>query len=178
MRVTEMTDAETQLAGHFAKYEPAMIKLGKALRAKLKARLPGLFEIVYMYENQDALVLSYSPTGRGFEAVCSISVTPDAVKLGFGKGAELAKSDPNKLLQGSGKTARYVELNSVAAFERGEVQALIAAAVKLAKLRLDPDAKGAMIVKADEQKRRAHRAARPTKRTKASAKKKATKSAR
>jgi hypothetical protein len=152
-----MTDAETQLAGCFAKYEPAMVKLGKALRAKLRARLPGLFEIVYMYENQGALVFSYSPTERGYEGVCSISVYPRVVKLGFGKGAELSKSDPNKLLQGSGKTARYVELNSVADFDRAEIERLIADAVKLAKLRLDPNAKGATIIKAEEQKQRARR---------------------
>jgi hypothetical protein len=154
-----MTNAETQLAGYFAKYEPAMAKLGKALRAKLRARLPGLFEIVYMYENQNALVFSYSPTERGYEGVCSISVYPHVVKLGFGKGAELSKSsDPNKLLQGSGKTARYVELSSVADFDRAEIERLIADAVKLAKLRLDPNAKGAMVIKADEQKQRARSA--------------------
>jgi hypothetical protein len=146
---------ETQLAGYFAKYGPAMAKLGKALRAKLRARLPGLFEIVYMYENQNALVMAYSPTERGFEAVCSISVYPDVVRLGFGRGAELAKSDPKKLLQGQGKTARYVALNAVADFDRAEIEALIVATVKLAKLRLDPDAQGAMIVKAEAQKQRA-----------------------
>ena len=162
-----MTNAETQLASYFAKYEPTMAKLGKALRAKLRARLPGLFEIVYVYENQNALVLSYSPTERGFEAVCSISVYPDLVKLGFGKGAELAKSDPNKLLQGQGKTARYVELNSVADFDRAVIEQLIADAVKLAKLSLDPNAKGAVIVKAEEQRaRRATKAARPARRAK------------
>jgi len=146
---------ETQLAGYFAKYGPAMAKLGKALRAKLRARPPGLFEIVYMYENQNALVMAYSPTERGFEAVCSISVYPDVVRLGFGRGAELAKSDPKKLLQGQGKTARYVALNAVADFDRAEIEALIVATVKLAKLRLDPDAQGAMIVKAEAQKQRA-----------------------
>src|ERR1700733_3285962 len=133
-----MTNAETQLAGYFAKVEPKMDKLGKALRAKLRARLPGLFEIVYMYENQNALVFSYSPTERGYEGVCTISVYPRLVRLGFGKGAELSKSDPKKLLQGPGKTARYVVLNSVADFDRAEIEALIAAAVKLDKLRLDP----------------------------------------
>jgi len=167
-----MTNAETQLGSYFAKYDPAMVKLGKALRAKLRARLPGLFEIVYMYESQNALVFSYSPTERGYEAVCSISVYPHVVKLGFGKGAELAKSDPNRLLQGQGKTVRYVELNSVADFDRAEIEALIADAVKLAKLRLDPNAKGAMIIKAEEQKQRARRATKaarpaPTPRAKA-----------
>src|SRR5580658_8080485 len=125
-----MTGAETQIAGYFAKYEPAMIKLGKAMRAKLQARLPGLFEIVYMYENQNALVFSYSPTERGFEGVCSISVYPRLVHLGFGKGAQLSKSDPNKLLKGQGKTVRYAELNAVADFDRAEIEALIADAVK------------------------------------------------
>src|SRR5271169_6644366 len=161
-----MTNAETQLASYFAKYEPAMAKLGKALRAKLRARLPGLFEIVYVYENQNqnqnqnqnALVISYSPTERGYEGVCSISVYPRLVKLGFGKGAQLSKSDPNKLLQGQGKTVRYVELNSVADFDRAEIESLIADAVKLAKLRLDPNAKGAVIIKAEAQKQRARRA--------------------
>jgi hypothetical protein len=153
-----VTSTETQLASYFAKYEPAMAKLGKALRAKLRARLPGLFEIVYMYENQGALVISYSPTERGYEGVCSISVYPHVVKLGFGKGAQLAKSDPNKLLQGQGTMARYVELNSVADFDRAEIQSLIANAVKLAKLRLDPDARGAVIIKAEAQKQRARRA--------------------
>ena len=94
---------------------------------------------------------------------------PHVVKLGFGKGAELAKSDPNRLLRGQGKTARYVELNSVADFDRAEIEALIADAVKLAKLRLDPNAKGAMIIKAEAQKqrvRRATKAARPVRRAK------------
>ncbi|HEX9160016.1 MAG TPA: hypothetical protein VF835_07290 [Rhizomicrobium sp.] len=167
-----MTTAETQLASYFATYEPATAKLGKALRAKLRARLPGLFEIVYVYESQNALVISYSPTERGYEGVCSISVYPHLVKLGFGKGAELSKSDPKKLLQGQGRTARYVVLNSVADFDRAEIEALIADAVKLAKLRLDPKAKGAMIIKAEAQKqraRRARKAARPTSRRPAKA---------
>jgi len=159
-----MTNDETQLDGYFARYEPAMAELGRALRSRLRARLPGLFEIVYVYENQDALVISYSPTERGFEAVCSISVYPRQVKLGFGKGAELSKSDPDRLLQGQGKTVRYVELNSIEDFDRPQIEALIAGAVKLGRLRLDPEANGAVIIKAEAQKRRALRttkAARP-----------------
>jgi hypothetical protein len=157
------TNAETQLASFFAKYEPAIAKLGKALRAKLRARLPGLFEIVYVYENQNALVISYSPTEHGHEGLCAIALYPREVKLSFGQGALLSKSDPNKLLQGSGKTVRHVVLNSVADFERAEIEVLMAAAVKLAKLRLDPSAKGSVIIKAEAQKQRAARrkAARP-----------------
>ena len=163
-----MKNAETQIASFFEKYEPTMAKLGKALRAKLKARLPGLFEIVYMYENQNAFVISYSPTEHGYDGVCSISLYPNRVHLGFGQGAQLSKSDPNKLLQGSGKTVRYVVLNTVADFDRAEIEALMAAALKLAKVRLEASAKSSVIIKAEAQKQRARcaaKAARPASRT-------------
>ncbi len=160
-----VTNAETQLASFFAKYEPKTARLGRALRAKLRDRLPGLNEIVYVYENQGSLVISYSPTEHGNEGLCGIALYPDCVKLFFGQGGQLSKSDPSKLLQGSGKTVRHVVLTSVGDFDRVEMQALMAAALKLAKLRPDAGAKGALIIKAEEQKQRARRAktaARPT----------------
>lgn len=153
-----MTNAETQLASYFAKYDPAITKLGKALRAKLRARLPGVVEVVYVYDSQNALVIAYSPTGRGYDAPCSIGLYPDKVNLYFGQGARLSKSDPNKLLQGRGKTVRHVVLNRAADFDRAEIQALMASALKLAKLRLDASAKSSVIIKAEEQRQRARRA--------------------
>jgi hypothetical protein len=150
-----VTNAETQLASYFAKYEPAMAKLGKALRAKLRHRLPGLFEIVYVYDTQNSLVISYSPTERGSDGLCGIALYPRCVKLFFGQGAWLSKSDPNKLLQGSGKTVRHFVLNAVADFDRAEIEVLMAAALKLAKLRLDASAKGSVIIRAEAQKQRA-----------------------
>ncbi len=152
------TNAEAELASFFAKYEPAMAKLGKALRAKLRDRLPGLFEVVYVYENQDALVISYSPTEHGYEGVCSLALDPREAKLYFGQGAQLSNSDPNKLLQGRGKTVRHVVLNALADFDRAEIEVLMAAALKLAKLRLDASAKGSVIIRAEAQKQRARRA--------------------
>ena len=173
-----MTNPEKQLASYFAKYEPSMVKLGKASRAKLRARLPGLHEIVYMYENQNSLVISYSPTERGYEGVCGISLNPDGVKLFFGKGAELSKSDAGKLLQGSGKTVRHVVLGSAKDFDRPEIEALMAAALKLAKLPLAAGAKGSMVMKADEQKQRAARAGRAKKAAKPAAKRRPAKARR
>ena len=150
-------DAETQLASFFAKYEPAIAKLGKALRAKLRDRLPGLFELVYVYDTQNSLVISYSPTESGPDGLCAIALYPRSVKLFFGQGALLSKSDPSKLLQGRGKTVRHVVLNAVEDFDRAEIEVLMAAALKLAKLRLDASAKGSVIIKAAAQKQRALR---------------------
>jgi hypothetical protein len=158
-----MTTAETQLESFFAKYEPKIAKLGRALRAKLRARLPGHSEIVYMYENQHSLVISYSPTEKGYEAVCTLALYPTDVKLFFAQAPLLAKADPKKLLQGSAKTVRFVPMGSVADFERAELEALMAAALKIAKSSPGPNAKGSIIVKAEEQKQRARatKAARP-----------------
>ncbi len=152
-----VTNAETQLESFFAKYAPAMVKLGKALRARLRHRLPGLSEIVYVYESQNALVISYSPTENGYEGLCSIALYPRCVKLFFAQGALLSKSDPDKLLQGRARV-RHVVLNSVADFDRAEIEVLMAAALKLAKLRLDARAKGSVIIRAEAQKQRARRA--------------------
>jgi hypothetical protein len=152
-----MTNAETQIAGYFAKYEPAMAELGRAVRAKLRARLPGLSEIVYVYENQKALVISYSPTENGYEGLCSFALRPDRLNLYFAQGAELSKSDPGKLLQGSGK-GRHVALSAAADFDRAEIEALMAAALKLSKVRLDASATGSVVIRADSQKQRAQRA--------------------
>ena len=153
-----MTSAETQLAGYFAKYEPAIAKLGKALRTKLRARLPGLFEVVYYYERQSSLLISYSPTEHGYDGVCSLALYPEQVKLFFTGGPRLSMSDPSKLLQGSGKTVRYVPMKTASDLDRAEIEALMAAALALAKLRPAAGAKGAVIIKAEEQKQRAARA--------------------
>ena len=126
-----MTDAETQLAGYFAKYEPEMARLGKALRAKLRARLPGLFEVVYVYENQNALVISYSPTEQGYAGVCSTSLNPDRVHLYFTQGALLSKSDPSRLLQGSGKGVRHVKIRSAGDIRKQAIAALVKEAARL-----------------------------------------------
>ena len=152
-----MADAETQLAGFFAQYEAPIAKLGKALRAKLRARLPGLSEIVYVYENQGSLVISYSPTEQGKDGLCSLAVHADKVLLYFTNGAKLSKADPSELLQGRA-SVRYVVMSAAADFDRPEIEALFVAAAKLAKLRLDPSAAGSVIIRADAQKQRARRA--------------------
>jgi len=157
-----MTAAEQQIASYFAEYAPSIAKLGKAVRAKLRARLPGLSELVYVYENQGSLVISYSPTEHGKDGVCSLAVYPDEVRVYFTQGAALAKVDPGKLLQGRA-SVRYVELKAAKDFDRAEIEVLTAAALKLAKVRLDATAKGSVIIRAEAQKQRAQRAAKAAK---------------
>ena len=158
-----MTSSESKLAGYFKSYEPTQAKLGKALRSKLRARLPGLFEIVYVYENQNALVISYSPTENGYEGVCSIGLYPDGAKLFFLRGDVLSKAVPGKLLKGSGKTVRHVVLQAASDLDRPEIEALISAALYIAKVQPDAAVEGTLIIKAEEQKLRAARAKKTAK---------------
>src|SRR5690606_34699750 len=73
-RRTGVMDPETQIAAWFAQYDAPIAKVGKALRAKVRARLPGLTELVYVYERQGSLVFSYSPTEAGAAGVAGVAV--------------------------------------------------------------------------------------------------------
>ena len=55
-------------------------------------------------------------------------------------------------------TARLFGRRAATEFDRAETQVLMAAALKLAKLRLDASAEGSVIIEAEEQKQRAGRA--------------------
>lgn len=156
-----MPAAETQLASLFARYSPAIAALGLAVRAKLRARLPGLREIVYLYENQQSLVIAYSPTAQGYQGVCSLAVHPDRVSLYFSQGAQLTAADPQRLLQGSGKLVRFVALGTAADLDRPEIETLMVAALQLADVRPSPGATGEVIFKVEGQQKRASRARKP-----------------
>ncbi|HMG72160.1 MAG TPA: DUF1801 domain-containing protein [Pyrinomonadaceae bacterium] len=77
----------------------------KARRMLLKS-LAGAEETV----DPSAAVLSYGygPGYRGM--VCTLILSKSGVKIGFVRGAELA--DPSGLLEGAGKTHKYVQLRT------------------------------------------------------------------
>lgn len=157
-----MTTDGKQIAALFATCDAATARLGKAVRARLRARLRGLFELVYHYARQGSVVLSYSPTAAGADGVCSLALYPGEVRLYFARRALPAK-DPSGLLKGQGKAVRYVVIGSPADLARPEVEAWISAAAGLVRPTATTGAKGAVVLKVDEQKQRARRA-RATKR--------------
>lgn len=153
-----MTNPETQLTALFARYAPPLARLGKALRTRLRARLPGLTEVVYFYERQHSLVIAYSPSGRGHDAVCSLAVAPQQVKLFLARSPLLAQADPDHRLQGSGKLVRYVPIAAARDLDRGPVRALLDAAIAHAQLRFEPGVRGAVQFRVEAQQQRAARA--------------------
>ena len=98
------TPPETQLDGFLAKYTPEIAALAKDIRAKMRKRLPGAFELVY--DNYNALAIGFGPSERASDAIFSIALFPRWVSLFFLQGAGLL--DPHKVLKGKGKQARHI----------------------------------------------------------------------
>src|SRR5579871_1532998 len=94
----ERRSAEAQVRALIAVFAPTRVRLIGAARRWLRKRLPTAHEVVYEY--RDCFVISYSPSGRGYEGVLAIRASADGVRLYFNRGTELP--DPGKLLHGSG----------------------------------------------------------------------------
>src|SRR6266436_1064315 len=106
--------AEARLRAIVAKFAPAHLRLIGAMRRWLRKRLPTAHEVVYEYH--DFFVISYSPNERGYEGVLAIRASANGVKLYFNRGKELP--DPAKLLQGSGKQTRSINLEGASTLAR------------------------------------------------------------
>jgi hypothetical protein len=154
-RVSEPQPA-TQLAAFLRKYEPGVSALAKGALARLRRRLPGAFELVY--DNYNALAIAFSPSDTSSEAVLSIAVYPRWVSLFFAQGARLP--DPKQLLKGSGNQMRHLVLTSPEDISSADVEALIAAALSLARKPFVPSRQRRLIVKGIAARQRPRRPVR------------------
>jgi hypothetical protein len=125
----------------------------RAVRRALRKRFPTAGELVYDYSA--SLVLGYSPTERGSEAIVAVAAGDGGVRLFFNNGPRLP--DPKKILRGSGKQTRFIWIESVTVLARPEVQALVAAALARAKIPLPKTGRGRLIIKSTAAKRRTRR---------------------
>ena len=151
------TNAEAQLKTFIQKFDPRDQRLIRSVRTAVRKRFPTANEMVY--DNYNFFVIGYSPTTRPSDAIVSIAAGASGVGLCFIDGAGLP--DPQKLLLGSGKQTRFIRLESAAVLVRPEVEALIAAAIARAKVRLSPTGRGSLIIRSVSAKQRPRR--RPTK---------------
>ena len=122
----ERRSAENEMRGLITKFVPAHEKLITAIRRSLRKRLPTAHEVVYEYQNQGAVVISFSPSEHGYEGVLAIRADADGVRLYFTRGKELP--DPEKLLQGSAN-ARFINVEGASTLARPAVARLIEEAI-------------------------------------------------
>ena len=146
-------EAEKRVKGFIAKFEPSHQTLIRAVRRALRRRFPTAYELAY--DNYNFFVLGYGPTERPSDCIVSMAAGASGVGLCFIRGASLP--DPDKVLLGSGKQTRFIRVESVDVLARPEVEALIVAAVAVAKAALPIAGRGPLIIRSVSPKQRPRR---------------------
>jgi hypothetical protein len=130
------------------RFAPAHARLIGALRRSLRKRLPTALELVYEY--RDWFVISFSPNEHGYEGVMGIRANAEGVKLFFNGAKELP--DPAKLLQGSGKQVRSIDVEAASTLTRPEVVRLIEEAIARNPVAFAPDGRGPVVIRSKAAK--------------------------
>jgi hypothetical protein len=148
-------EAEAQLEGFIAKFDPEVAASARALYARMRERLPGA--TIMVYDNYNALAIGYAPGDRVSEAVLSLAVFPRWVTLCFLFGVGLF--DPEGRLKGRGSRVRHVRLLAPAALDDPYIDGLISQAVERSRPPFDPAAAQRLVVKSISAKQRPRRPA-------------------
>jgi hypothetical protein len=99
----------------------------QAIAARARTLITGLMPTAEETVDPTADIVSYG-FGSGYRGmICTIIFSKGGVKLGLVGGAKLP--DPERLLQGRGKTHKYVDLRTVADVSRPGVERLIKSAL-------------------------------------------------
>ncbi len=142
--------AEAELRRLIDKFAPAHLRLVGAMRRWLQKRLPTAHEVVYEY--RDAFVISYSPNERGYEGVLAVRASANGVQLYFNQGKELP--DPAKLLHGSAKQVRFIDLEGASTLARAEVASLIDEAIARNPVPFASAGRGTIVIRPTSAKKR------------------------
>ena len=145
--------AEAQLTALIDRYAPAIAAAAKAGIDHLRQRLPGAMLLVY--DNYNACGIGFSANDKASGVVLSLVLYPRWITLFFMRGIELP--DPDRLLVGNGSRVRSVRLTGPGHLLDNGVDALIDAALALARPPIDPLASGGVIIKAISPKQRPRR---------------------
>jgi hypothetical protein len=135
------------------RFDPAIRKLVREARAKLRRRLPTAIELVY--DNYNALAIGFASSERMSDTIVSLAVYARGVNLYFIYGAALA--DPHHLLLGSGNQGRFVRLESASTLDRREIVELLAAAIAEGETPLPRRGRGRIVIKSVSPKKRPRR---------------------
>ncbi|MCE3297128.1 MAG: hypothetical protein K0R65_2842 [Crocinitomicaceae bacterium] len=100
-------------------YPKTVGKHALAMREVILRELPGVIEQV----DYPAKMVAYCYGQKYVEMVCTLIPSQKGLKLGFYNGVSLP--DPEKLLEGTGKISRYVEIRSEKQIHSAGIQNLL-----------------------------------------------------
>ena len=135
-----------QFGAFLSRFPPEIVALAKRCMPKLRRAFPGTNEIVYDY--RDSVVVGFSLSEHGYEAVVAMAIYPSWVRLYFDKSLP----DPKGLLEGSGGKVRSVTLEAASDLDHGDIRALIKAAIKHSGGTFSRTRSTRMIIKSSKKK--------------------------
>jgi hypothetical protein len=125
--LTKRRPPDPQLLGFLEAYDRHISDLALALREIVLEEAPDASESIYQVYT---VAIWFGFSGKMKDMFCYISTSTGHVNLGFPRGASLP--DPNRVLEGDGKTMRHIKFRSHRDVERPFVPRYIQAAMEQA----------------------------------------------
>ena len=114
-----------QLLGFLTAYDPTIADMALALREIILDEVPDASESIYQVYT---VAIWFGFSGKMKDMFCYIATNARHINLGFPRGASLP--DPNRVLEGDGKTMRHIKFASERDLERAFVRRYIQAAIE------------------------------------------------
>jgi len=114
-----------QLLGFLTAYDPTIADMALALREIILDEVPDASESIYQVYT---IAIWFGFSGKMKDMFCYIATNAKHINLGFPRGASLP--DPNRVLEGDGKTMRHIKFASERDVERAFVRRYIQAAIE------------------------------------------------
>ncbi|HEY6252015.1 MAG TPA: DUF1801 domain-containing protein [Candidatus Angelobacter sp.] len=118
---------DPQLLGFLESYDRHISDLALALREVILEEAPDAAESIYQVYT---VAIWFGFSGKMKDMFCYIATNAGHVNLGFPRGSSLP--DPNRVLEGEGKTMRHIKFRSQRDVERPLVRRYIQAAMEQA----------------------------------------------
>src|SRR6202142_1364207 len=116
---------DAQLIGFLEAYDRHISDLALALREMILGEAPDASESIYQVYT---VAIWFGFSGKMKDSFCYITTHARHVNLGFPRGATLP--DPNRVLEGEGKTMRHIKFAGPRDLERPFVRRYIQAAIE------------------------------------------------
>jgi hypothetical protein len=148
---TRKPSSNAQFSAFLSRFSPEIVALAKRCLPKIRRAIPHSYQLVYEYSN--SLVVAFSMSERGYEAIVAIAIFPRRIQLYFDKSLP----DPKSLLKGSGTKVRSVTIKAASDLDQADIQALFKAAIKRSGVTFPTTRSARMVIKSASKKQRPRR---------------------
>ena len=142
------SETDTQYSALLSRFPPEVVELVTGTLPKLRRVLPGCYELVYDYAR--SLVVAFGMSERGSEAIVALAADSHGVRLYFDKSLP----DPKGLLEGAGAKVRSVPFESASELDRGDLRALLRAAIEQSGVTFPRSGATRIVFKSETKKRK------------------------